>query len=1109
MDSASREIPILQLQLFGAPEIRLDDVAYPGLAAKTQALLFYLAMTRRPHLRTALAALLWADMPEKDARGNLRKAIQQLQDKFGDYLTVDHHSLGLRADAPCWVDAVEFLSVAGGGGPSGPEPGGAAANCLRAVELYGGEFLEGFYVRNAPEFEAWMLAEKDRLREALLRCLESLAGHAVAQNDIQQALAFTRRIVEIEPWREDAQRRLIELLAESGQRAAALKQYESCRQALLEELGVEPELETTALFEVVRAGAAVSPSLVPAHNLPPDPTPFVGREAELAQVAGHLADPACRLLTLLGPGGIGKTRLAIQAARAHVEGFTDGVWFVDLAPITSMDLLASTILHVLPVHASGADAKLQLVEYLRDKQLLLVLDNFEHLLAATGLLMDLLRSAPRLKQLVTSRVRLNLHQEWLLPLAGLDLPAAQDGADIGEEQDDIAEANEPPRLTAPALDRYGATALFVERARRLRPNFRASGKEAADILRICRLLDGMPLAIELAAAHTRSLSLEKIAQELQHGLQLLSTSVRDVPERQSSMTAAFDHSWRLLSDHQRSILRQASVFQGGWTADATEGVTGASKADLEELIDASWLRLVAGGRYEMHELTRQYCAEKLVAEHHGVTGEGADGVHDRHAAWYRSLLLARQGELYRRPGLVAEMAAEYNNLLAAWHWFVATDNLDAVRTMIAGLYWIAYRQGWDRTFMRQLETYALQLKEGGAATRPVPDRSSEHALVLATILATLLAGALPVARKSWHTWGNEAMSLLAQAETDDERWREVRWSLRYAMATRHFHEGHYFETAASLRTLLQELAEGRFKPWPYTDEARYHWQSEGYFWLDLCALFLGQYEEALRLAEQNLALAEQTGAPFLKTVGLERLATALLYTDDCQQAEQRARELLTVCRAHGNRRGGARASWTLGQALAGQGSYVRARAFLRRTLAFARETGELLIEALHHLGNVELALGNLVEAKRLYREMLQLCEGWELSYGLVVALTGLARVALAGGDLAEARARLLRALKIRWRSFPIDHTISALAAMAEIEQAEGQLESATELCAALLSWPTTPPYTPNTVQHLREELAASLQKLEAQLSPEIYAAAIARGRARSVDDVVAELAEES
>ena len=255
MDSVSKTTPTLQLQLFGAPEIRLAGVAYPGLAAKTQALLFYLSMTCRPHLRTALAALLWADMPERDARGNLRKAIQQLQEKFGDYLTVDHHSLGLRADAPCWVDAVEFLSAAAAAGQAargrrGTQRGVELPAC---GQLYGGEFLAGFYVRNAPEFEAWMLAEKDRLRETLLHCLETLAGHAIAQNDIQQAIAFTRRIVETEPWREDAQRRLMELLAESGQRAAALKQYESCRQVLLEEVGVEPEAGHTGALRPIDA----------------------------------------------------------------------------------------------------------------------------------------------------------------------------------------------------------------------------------------------------------------------------------------------------------------------------------------------------------------------------------------------------------------------------------------------------------------------------------------------------------------------------------------------------------------------------------------------------------------------------------------------------------------------------------------------------------------------------------------------------------------------------------------------------------------------------------------------------------------------------------------
>jgi DNA-binding SARP family transcriptional activator len=284
----------------------LDGVVCPELAAKAQALLFYLAVTRRPHLRAALAALLWADMPERDARSNLRKAIHQLQGKFGDYLSVDHHSVGLRTDARCSVDAVEFLNAAGGAGPSG-----AATNYLHAVELYGGEFLAGFYVRNAPEFEAWMLAEKDRLLGVMLRCLETLATHAAAQNDIQRAITFTRRIAEIEPWREDAQRRLMQLLAESGQRAAALKQYELCRQTLQEELGVEPAPATQALHDQLLRQEATGAALLRPRFITTTDFALVGRQAEwqtLRTIWRGLTGP--HFVWIEGEAGIGKTRLA-------------------------------------------------------------------------------------------------------------------------------------------------------------------------------------------------------------------------------------------------------------------------------------------------------------------------------------------------------------------------------------------------------------------------------------------------------------------------------------------------------------------------------------------------------------------------------------------------------------------------------------------------------------------------------------------------------------------------------------------------------------------------------------------------------------------------------
>jgi tetratricopeptide (TPR) repeat protein len=310
-----------------------------------------------------------------------------------------------------------------------------------------------------------------------------------------------------------------------------------------------------------------------------------------------------------------------------------------------------------------------------------------------------------------------------------------------------------------------------------------------------------------------------------------------------------------------------------------------------------------------------------------------------------------------------------------------------------------------------------------------------------------------------------------------------------------------------MEALLPELDNGRFSVWPHCDDARSYYQMQGYRCLGFAAIHRGEEEVAQRLAEQSIALAERIGAPLLKTEGLHMLSHALIYQGDCQQAEKHARELLQITRAYGQegQTFGTIALWTIGLALAGQGSYVRARACFRRTVAWGRENGPYLVQSLHHLGGAELALGNFSHAKRFYREMLSVCEDLGIQYGVVPALTGLARVALATGKLAEAKQHLLGALKIPPRSRVLKHTIEAIAIMAELRQAEGQCEAAVELCAALLNWPATPNYAPEMTQYLRKELAARLRQLEAQLSPEVFVAATARGRQRQIDEVVAEL----
>jgi predicted ATPase/DNA-binding SARP family transcriptional activator len=1133
-------MPTLSVTLFGVPRIERDGAAVTVKRRKSLALLAYLSVTRQPHGRDALATLLWPDAAAERARAGLRRTLVDLNAALGKgWLDADGDQVALRADVGMQVDVERFHAALAQVAVHSHPPHHLCDACLahlaEAADLYTADFLVGFTLEDAAGFDDWQTFQSESLRLELAGVLEKLAQGLAGRQQWEAAISHARRWLALDPLNEPAHRLLMQLHAWASDRAAAVRQYQECVRVMQEELGIEPETETVALVEAIRCTAAGLPSApllpgspAPVHNLLSDPTPFVGREPELAQVAERLADPACRLLTVIGPGGMGKTRLAIQAARRQTDVFAHGVWFVDLAPVSAADFLAAAIVRALPISASGADAQTQLTAFLREKHLLLVLDNFEHLVEGANLLPNLLAGAPRVKLLVTSRVRLNLREEWLAPLEGLETPedlvregAKEPHSSADEEHEARSGLSEPSRFVGfaslrdfafqPAtLEHYSATALFLACVRRLRPDFQPNDEDARQIVRICRLLDGTPLAIELAAAWHRSLPLHEIARELERGLGLLAAKTRDAPERQRSMTATFDYSWGLLSPHERRILRQASVFRGGFTREAAGGIAGVMFSDLDSLVDASWISLRASGRYDLHELTRQYCAAKLESEHAVETGETADQARDRHAAYYRTLLLAQQGEFWRRPDAFAEVGADYPNLLAAWHWFVAQDDIESVRTMIPGLFWKpADGAGRGRPFKSLLEICVLRNEEGKARGGRDPIRSSERALVQATALTTLLDVVSEVAEsvswESWQAWAEKAMFLLAQGHANDERWLEARWLLRYRVAVGNFNWGKYAESADQLRTLLRELDEGRFRPWPYTDEARCYWQIEASLWLGFDVLFLGRYEETQRLAERSIVRAEQIGSQLLKAEGLGALTMALVYLGDCRKADKSVREQLRIYRLHRNPGLVAQCLWRMAQALAGAGDYLRARACLRRVVALGGGNPAHVMPTLHHLGCVELALGNLAQARRFYQEMMTICEGWDFQYGMAAALTGLARVALAKGELAEAREHLLRALGTPPHTRAIQHTIETIAAVVELQQAEGQWEKATEWCAALLSWPATPNYAPETTQHLRTELEGRLRQLEAQLLPEVFAAAVARGRARQIDEVVAEL----
>jgi len=391
------------------------------------------------------------------------------------------------------------------------------------------------------------------------------------------------------------------------------------------------------------------------------PTLFVGRTKEHVDITTRLLNPDCRLLTLTGPGGSGKTRLAIEVANTVAAQFPHGVVFVALQPIPRGDLLVSAIAQAVGLTFYGEDeSQDQLFAYLHDKTLLLILDNFEHLLDGAALVSALLAAAPGVTVVVTSREALRLQEEWLYPLQGLATP---------------------PSVYATSLEKYEAVQLFLSHARRVQPAFDLASEHEA-VIRICMMTAGLPLAIELAASWLKGLHAAHIAQAMQRNLDVLSTTTRNVEPRHRSMRAVFDQSWALLSENERLIFARLSVFRGGFASDAAEQVAGASLANLAALVEKSLIQLEYTDRFGMHELLRQYGIEKLEA-----IGE-TEATHAQHSRYFAELMGRHEAALKQPQQLETMQAIErdFENVRLAWDWSVTHQQASNLHLMLNSLY---------------------------------------------------------------------------------------------------------------------------------------------------------------------------------------------------------------------------------------------------------------------------------------------------------------------------------------------------------------------------------------------------------------------------------------
>lgn len=693
----------LRVRVLGAAELAVDGRPLLGLAsAKATALLVYLAVTGTAHSRSALAGLLWSDLPEATARANLRLALTKLRRALPAQLLVTRQTVALDPARPVWVDAVEVERLLAGK-PEGEE-------LLVATRLCRGEFLAGFEAPGAELFDEWVLGRRAASRADQLALLERAVQDARDRTDTRAGVEVARRMLELEPLHEEAHRALMWFLATGDQRGAALAQFETCRYLLREELGQDLSPATTTLRDQI-AHAGGFTDLPPGSGagttgvgsgtpVAPGPlTSLIGREGDLARLHALLDDPACRLVTLVGPGGIGKTRLALEAGATRRGRHRDGVVTVSFAgtsparPEEAADLVVTNLAAALGVSlAVPRDPRELLADVLAGRELLLVLDNLEQLRDAAGVLAELLGRAPGVQVLGTSRRRLGLGVEWLVEVPGLPYP--------------------PPEADAEAAG-YPAVQLFEDRARLLRPGFRPAADLAA-VGRVCRLVAGVPLAIELAARWVRSASPAAIADRLAAGGELLATTAPDVEPRHRSMASVLDWSWELLGDGERQALARLSVMRGGFELNEAAAVAGAGLPLLAGLVDHSLVEVGEDGRYRMHELLRQYAAQRLAAD----PAEQAE-VRRRHAAHFASLLPDPDQAL---PD-VAALDTDVENLRAATDWLVEQADPPELDRHLTRLWQLYRRRGWFREAQATL----------GAALRrrdvPAPERAHWHRLL--------------------------------------------------------------------------------------------------------------------------------------------------------------------------------------------------------------------------------------------------------------------------------------------------------------------------------------------------------------------------------------------
>ncbi len=694
----------LHIQLLGGLRIVHGDQVVTTLhSGRLQSLLARLVLHAGiPQSRTHLALSFWPDSGEAQARTNLRKIIYHFQHALPDaerLVSVEGSALTWRTDASYTLDVAEFEAAL--------HHVGTSAAIAHAAALYRGDLLPGCY-------DDWLIIERERLRQAFAQVLQHGITLHEAKRDYIAAISYAQRLVEHDPLHERAYQQLMWLHALNGNRAAALRAYRTCVRVLQRELDVEPDQATHDLYQRIRKKeiVAASPPPTAQHPLPPTNlltplTPFIGREREITTLDVLLKRADVRLVTLTGAGGTGKTRLGLHMAHALLPLFKHGVFFVDLSPLRDPAFVVPAIARTLGVTEAGNQPLVERLKiHLHNKHMLMLLDNFEQVLEAGPFIIDLLQAAPNVHVLLTSREALHVYGEHLFDVPPLTLPDPDYSPNY-----ELLVHNEAVRL-------------FVLHAQAINPFFVFTPQHAPCVVDLCRRLDGLPLAIEIAAARSKHIPLPTMVEQMRDRFALLIDGWCDKPVRHQTLRATIEWSYNLLDVDEQRLFRQLAVFVGGWTVEVAEAVCHVNgnvppnmHVMLQSLVDKSLLRREqqpgSVPRFHMLETIRAYALERL---------EGcseAEVVHRQHAAFFMALTEQAEPELYGSQQAVwlERLEAEHDNLRAALQWALEHGAVETALRLSGGLCHFWWTRGhlsegrrWLHAALTASSAYATPLR---------------------------------------------------------------------------------------------------------------------------------------------------------------------------------------------------------------------------------------------------------------------------------------------------------------------------------------------------------------------------------------------------------------